>query len=270
MMASPSPTLDFSTLDDLAFAAERGRLDGREIPHLKATDIGPIFELHQLAACKLLPYPKDASWLSLEALTSLIQAVEDGKKYWICPWSRRIGFLRTTSALPDEKTWISFGMVVQQAATRIGFARQVAAQLAAAVGELYSNIYEHSQAPETGIIAFRAHSDRFEFVVTDYGIGALESLRTAKEYEKLRDHGEALRLALADGVSRYGPDSGRGHGFRPLFIGLANLNGSLRFRSGDHALLINGQNPTLMTAQPAQKPSLKGLFISVSCGIASA
>jgi hypothetical protein len=32
----------------------------------------------------------------------------------------------------------------------------------------------------------------------------------------------------------------RGNGFRPLFQGLANLNGTLRFRSGDQALTMDG------------------------------
>lgn len=74
-----------------------------------------------------------------------------------------------------------------------------------------------------------------------------------------------LELALTEGISRYGSGSGRGYGFQPLFIGLANLNGSLRFRFGDHALIIDGQKPTLMKAKIAQKPFIPGFFISVRC-----
>jgi hypothetical protein len=70
---------------------------------------------------------------------------------------------------------------------------------------------------------------------------------------------------LTDGMSCHGANVGRGHGFRPLFIGLANVRGSLRFRSGDHALVIDGTNPSLMTAKVGQKPFLKGLLISVAC-----
>lgn len=96
-------------------------------------------------------------------------------------------------------------------------------------------------------------------------MGVLESLRTCTERAGLEGHGDALRLTLTDGVSRHGVNCGRAHGFRPLFIGFANLNGVLRFRSGDHALIIDGSNPTLMTARTAQKPHLKGLLISVTC-----
>jgi len=269
MTGSVPRLLDFAALDDLAFAAERGRLDVSNVPPFSLGDLGPTLEFYQLSGSKLLPSPGNAPWLSLGGLGPLVQSLEEGKRLWICPWTRRIGFLRTTLTPPEETTWTGFGIAAQQAATRVGFPQPVAAQLTAALGEFYSNVYEHSQASETGIIAFRAHPGRFELVVADSGIGVLESLRTSTEYVKLRDHGEALQLALADGVSRHGSRSGRGHGFRPLFVGLANLNGALRFRSGDHALLINGQDPSPMAARPAEKPAITGFFISVSCRIAS-
>jgi hypothetical protein len=146
-----------------------------------------------------------------------------------------------------------------------GCPAKVAAQLIAALGEMHSNIYEHSGASATGLVAFRAAPNRFEFVVADRGMGVLKSLHTCGDYLYVADHGEALRMVLTEGVSRYGARAGRGYGFRPLFIGLANLSGSLRFRSGDHALTIDGSNPSLMTARVAQKVYLEGLVISVTC-----
>ena len=67
------------------------------------------------------------------------------------------------------------------------------------------------------------------------------------------------------GTSRFGSGSRRGHGFRPIFVGLANLRGSLRFRTGDHALVIDGTSPSLATAQLAQKPFIDSFFASVRC-----
>ena len=130
---------------------------------------------------------------------------------------------------------------------------------------MYSNIYEHSDAARTGLIAFMARSGSFEFVATDRGKGVLDSLRTCPQYTSLDDYGEALRLTLTDGISRHGAGTGRGKGFRPLFIGIANLNGSLRFRSGDHALVIDGRSPSLMTARLAEKPKISGFFASAKC-----
>ena len=202
----------------------------------------------------------------LDGLTPMVQALDSGRVKWVCPHSQLVGFLRTTMSLPkDETMWTGFGLSAQQAATGAGFPKRIAAQLVAAIGELRSNIYEHSQALGTGIVAYRAHRGQFELAVSDSGIGVLESLRSAPDHVALRDYGEALRLTLTSGISRFGPNAGRGHGFRPLFVGLANLNGALRFRSGDHALLIDGRNPSLTTARSAQKTALQGFVVSVSC-----
>ena len=63
-------------------------------------------------------------------------------------------------------------------------------------------------------------------------------------------------VPIYNGVSRFGAQSGRGTGFRPIFVGLANLAGMLRFRSGDHALVIDGQKIGDMSAVTAQKVRL--------------
>ncbi|MGO4565885.1 ATP-binding protein [Rhizobium sp. 2YAF20] len=266
MIETASPALDFAALDDLAFAAARGRLNGRPLPIMIAREIGPILELAQLSDGGLLPAPSVSPFLSLNGLSPMVQALCTGNTQWICPQSRMIGFLRSATSFPqDETIWTAFGLATQQAATAAGFPRKIAAQLTAALGELHSNVYEHSKASDTGVVAFHAQPGRFELVVSDRGIGVLESLRGSPDYADLSDHGEALRLTLTDGVSRFGINSGRGLGFRPLFIGLANLNGALRFRSGDHALVIDGRGPSLVTARTAQKPAIRGFLVSVSC-----
>jgi hypothetical protein len=128
-----------------------------------------------------------------------------------------------------------------------------------------SNIHEHSEAAETGLLAFRAARGTFEFVAVDRSIGILKSLCSCDAYAALSDPGKALAAALSDGVSRFGEESRRGHGFRQMFLGLLDLYGSLRFRTGDYALLMDGTSPALATAQLAQKPAMDGFFVSVRC-----
>jgi hypothetical protein len=123
----------------------------------------------------------------------------------------------------------------------------------------------HSGSADSGIVAFKASKDVFEFSISDRGVGILESLRSCADYQGLNDHGDALRLCLKDGVSRFGKTSNHGWGFRPLFVGLANLWGFLRFRSGNHALTINGKSPSLPNAQLSEKPHLQGFIASISC-----
>lgn len=260
--------LDFPVLDDIAFAAERRRLDRQRLPPLLVHRLGPLIELALLAEDGRAPSPWEPAWLAQNSLGALSTALQSGAQSWLCPASKDTGFLRTNPAqFSALTTWTGFGLAGQQAAQTAGFPKPVATQLAAALGELYSNIWEHSGLPESGLIVFRATPGAFEFTVADRGIGVLESLCTSKDHAILSDHGTALELTLRDGVSRYGTDEGRGHGFRPLFIGLTNLRGALRFRSGDHALTIDGQSPSLMSAQTSQKVPLTGFFASVRCHV---
>jgi hypothetical protein len=193
-------------------------------------------------------------------------AARSGRKQWVCPDSALVGFFRMGAEWSEDDTpWMGFQLAAQKAASAMGFHRQTAAQFAAALGEMFSNVHEHSGASSSGVAAFMAGGDAFEFAVADSGIGVRESLRSCTDYADLADDGKALRLALTDGVSRFGAQSGRGKGFRPIFVGLANLSGVLRFRSGDRGLVIDGQKIGDMSAVTAQKVRIPGFFASVSC-----
>jgi hypothetical protein len=157
-------------------------------------------------------------------------------------------------------------MDAQRAALNVaGLPGTTPGQMAAAMRELENNIHEHSQSAATGLLAFRAARGVFEFVAADRGIGVLTSLQQCPLHRTIQDHGKALQAALTDGTSRFGAESGHGYGFRPIFTGLANLRGFLRFRSGDHALTIDGTSPSLTRAQLAQKPAIDGFFASIRC-----
>jgi hypothetical protein len=265
-----SEALTFEFVDDLAFAADRGRLSlGNGLPSVAVQDLGPFLEYLLLSGVGLLPAPSEASWLSLDGTADLYSALSNRHHYWICPRTTKVGVFRTYARRPsDETTWNMFCLAAERAAAAAGFPRRIAVQLAAAMGEMEGNIYEHSQSSKSGILVFRGAPGVFEFVVADRGIGVLRSLQTCSEYSNLVDHGDALKLALQDGVTRFGSGEDRGHGFRPLFMGLANLNGALRFRSGDHALTIDGYRPIALRSRIAKKVAISGLFVSVRCQIA--
>ena len=107
MIDSAIGVFDFAALDDLAFAAERGRLNEDAIPALNAQEIGPVLELVRLSSqSRLLPTPQTASWLVLDGLTPMMQALDNGKELWVCPRTHLVGFLRTSmSSLKDETIW---------------------------------------------------------------------------------------------------------------------------------------------------------------------
>jgi hypothetical protein len=257
----------FTVLDGLGFAAQQGRLQSLRAAAFSAADLGPVLELARLSASGLLPPPTRASWLDLGDAAAFGRALRAGRSSWICPVSKT-GFLKLGEALLEDETERNgFHLEAQKAAKAVGFPRQLAAQLIGAFDEIEGNVYDHAGPRSTGIAAYRATARRFEFVVSDGGIGVLAGLAGGPDYPDLTDHAQALRLMLTEGVSRFGKDAGRGKGFRPLFQGLANLNGTLRFHSDDQALTIDGVDGGNIPWKTAEKPVLRGLVASIVCSL---
>jgi hypothetical protein len=270
LMEMLPPTLSFSAVDDLGFAASGARLDldrlrNRYVP----SSLGPLIELLYLVAGGRLPSALQTDWLADNGACAMVSALRDNHDYWVQARDRRIGFVRAIRGdryRDADALFTSFLMDAQCAAREVTrLPGRTPGQLVAAMQELENNVHEHSEAAHTGVLAFRATRRVFEFVVADSGIGVLRSLQRCPRFAYLQDHGEALEKALSDGISRFGEDTRRGHGFRPIFVGLANLRASLRFRSGDYALTIDGTSPTLATAQLAQKPMIDGFLVSIQC-----
>lgn len=265
MTAARRPLL-FTDVDGLAFAAARGRFNRAEsLATYAPLRLGPLLELLHLSAGGRLPRAGDR--LEPSGAAPMVAALAQGRESWTAPADGHAGFTRTDRPGPNgHSRLIRFLMRAKRAGRDIsGLPAAVSGQLVAAMAELENNIHEHSDAPETGILAYKAEPGAFEFVVADRGIGVLRSLRRSATYAALLDEGRALEAALAEGVSRYGPDSNHGHGFRPIFTGLMNLRGELRFRSGDHALTMNGTSPMLATSKIVQKGRIDGFFSSVRC-----
>lgn len=267
MAAKP---LSFHAVDGLAFAAATGQTDAVSAcaPFIPIA-LGPLLELLHLAAGDRLPEPPaGGSWLARNSATPMIVALQEQHEIlWLDPRDRRMGFIRALRTGPDgDNRLVSFLMDAQRAARDVSrLPGTTPGQLAAAMQELENNIHEHSDTADTGFLAFRAALGVFEFVAADRGVGILASLQRCPLYADVPDHGTALQTALTDGTSRFGANSQRGYGFRPIFIGLTNLRGVLRFRSGDHALAIDGTSPNLAMAQLAQKPAIDGFFASIRC-----
>ena len=268
MRIIPAKPLTFTAVDGLGFAAATDSLDAarRSAPYAPHS-LGPLLELFYIAASGQLPPPAGGAWTAQNGAAPMIDALKDGRESWVDSDGHRIGFIRAVRAEPNgDAVLTKFLMEAKRAATEIARLPGTApGELVAAMVELQDNIHEHSDAPGTGILAFRAATGVFEFVAADRGIGVLRSLTRSRKFADLTNHGKALETAVTDGSSRFDNDGRRGHGFRPIFLGLMNLYGSLRFRSGDYALLMDGTSPGPATAQVAQKPFLEGFFASIRC-----
>ena len=250
--------LSFELLDDIALAAASGAITPAELPSTLATDLGPLVEfVHAGLALRL------NGWLDLGRHKDLTNAILSGRKWFSDSGTQ--GFVSMSEITDQYSDWTDFAMRAKRAATGVGFAPDDAGQLVAAIGELRGNVEEHSEDPDTGYFVYDATPGRFEFVAADSGIGVLRSLRTHPHYADVRDAGTALNLALSEGVSRHYDDRGRGKGFRPIFIGLANASEHLRFRSGDHTREMTRDDDGKLIASTRQKAELPGFFCSVRC-----
>ena len=259
--SSSQITLTAVNIEGLCFAIERKRVPKSSLIKCGGEAIGPFLELVHYNSS--LDVPVKLSFES-QVLSTLYEHLLSSSQSWMSN-DEACAFLRTSDELsPDHLSWTKFGIAAQRAAAKAGFPSKAAAQLVGALGEMYSNIYAHSFSNHTGLVAFRSFPSRFEFVALDSGIGLLESLRMNTEFSRLDDHSTALQTALTEGNSRFGIQTGHGYGFRPIFVGLANLNGDLRFRSGNFALTMNGQQRALPTATIAEKFEIRGFFTSVS------
>lgn len=267
MDSTPLYSLDFLSVDDIGFAGEKGRLRDGVVPRrFVASSLGPYIELLWLSQGRSIPSPINSGWLETGELTAFARALTGSANKWTCRRTGATGLLRASTSL-SPTNWTAFAMDAKRAAVAAGLTPDWAAQIVAALVEMFNNVYEHSGASETGVGAFRATSEIFEFVIADAGRGLLSSLKSSPYFPEISDHGEALQLTLTDGLSRHGVNIGRGFGFRPLFSGLANRNATLRFRTGDRALTIDGTSPNLLRAKVSPKPFIPGFVASVSCKI---
>jgi hypothetical protein len=145
---------------------------------------------------------------------------------------------------------MTFCKRLEKAAASAGLGDSFAKALTGTVEEMTSNIVDHSERAETGIVGYRWSPTEFEYVVADSGIGVLASLEKNSHYSNLPNSGKALETAIQEGESRHGPNVGHGGGFRHLLNNIANRNSYLRFRSGDYHLVIDGtQTPAILKTE---------------------
>jgi hypothetical protein len=258
---------DFAGADDLLWAAGSGRL--RALGRLRVTHsgrIGPLIEI--MFARRSDPGPF-AEVMLLAPFIAVVERAMTRGDIAGGQYRARAGVfpLRRYAVDGDgADQWSLWASRAEQAAVANGFPRLVAAGIVGAMGELQDNVFRHSHKPETGLAAYAVMPGAFEIVVADAGIGVRASLRECPDYASLPDAGVALQVAVADGNSRFGRDSGGGFGMGQIFRALANHDGELRFRSDDHALTVRGHSPSLQGhVELGHKARLTGLTISVLC-----
>ena len=143
-----APPFDYSVVDGLGRARQRGiapKLDGKVF---RARAAGPAVELAHLEAGIDLPSLASQSWFDDGSLGELLTALVAKPSQWLAQ-DGRLGFV-SASGLEQETILTSFKIDAHKAARAAGFG-SAAALLVAALGELTGNVIDHSDAPESGI-----------------------------------------------------------------------------------------------------------------------
>jgi anti-sigma regulatory factor (Ser/Thr protein kinase) len=135
--------------------------------------------------------------------------------------------------------WGEFLVRFRQSVKSVGFDLEKAKGIAAALGEMADNAAVHANTPVGVLVGYQVIDGACVCCVADVGIGVLASLTSHEAYRHVRSHKEAVRLALRRGVSRFGPGQG-GLGFYNVFKALAAMSGTLRFRSGEGCVSMDG------------------------------
>lgn len=251
----------FSTLDDICLALTENSQSALAFPPFGASNVAPIVEFRHFSKTNLEETEIVPSWLTLNRHLPLWKQLGRDES-WFLPDDGSQGYANASYLSASGNHFTDFEMRAKRAARSAGFSDDVAGKLIAAISEMLSNILEHSDMPRSGYVVFESTPGKFEFVVGDHGIGALQSLKRNPDYSKLQDGGTAIELALREGVSRH-QEKGHGFGFRPLLVGLANMCDFIRFRSDDHCREYTRHSSGEIAAQTLEKAPLKGF--SCSC-----
>ncbi|MQU72477.1 ATP-binding protein [Sinorhizobium meliloti] len=244
-------------------ALQTGAVDAAGLPPCATQSLGAFLELTHIFP-ELLQTPVGSRWLDVRHFRRFLTHRETA---WFLDGPNSCGFIPVSSLVSSHLVWTETINRLKRLSVNAGFSSDHSGKFVAAIGELWSNVIDHSQRSDTGYIAFSHEPGRFEFVVADRGVGVLASLKSNPAYANLNDHGRAIELVLSEGVSRFYTEDGHGYGFRPLFVGLANIAQNLRFRSGDHAREIVRTADGPPESRTYELAPLPGFLCSVTCAV---
>ena len=169
----------------------------------------------------------------------------------------------------QSSDWQEFLIRYERSTIDCGFSNAVAIKLHAALYELAENSVIHSAASTDTLVGYRVLAGVSQFCIADVGIGVLASLKQCPDFSNLSTHVEGLRLALHDGISRFGKGQG-GYGFGRVFKSLAEQWGSLRFRSGEACITMDGNGLDADVGSEDFVPFRPGFQVTVCCRMAAA
>lgn len=168
-----------------------------------------------------------------------------------------------------HESWTGFVERLAASLKRNGFPSDSHQALAGAFEDMADNVVQHSnfgmQTPANGFAAYKVNQGTLSFTIADVGIGALASLRYNPVYAEIPNGRTALDLIARESASRR-TGQGQGEGYKSLFVGLARFNGTVRLRSANGVLTLQGAFDKVSPVSSSQH-AVPGLQLSVECRI---
>jgi hypothetical protein len=121
----------------------------------------------------------------------------------------------------------------------------------------------HADSQAGVLVGYQMLADAVLFTVADVGRGVLSSLRANAKYSALAFHRDALRLAMQDGVTSQNSDGG--YGFHQVFKALASQFGTIRFRTGNACITMDGQSFDAEMGEETFPEVMSGFQVTVCC-----
>lgn len=180
------------------------------------------------------------------------------------PLAHEFFVLEGSDSPTTEQDWGEFLVRFRQSVKSVGFDLEKAKGIAAALGEMADNATLHANAPVGVLVGYQVIDGAAVCCVADVGNGVLKSLITHEAYRHVQTHKEAVRLALRKGVSRFGPGQG-GLGFYNVFKALAAMSGTLRFRSGEGCVTMDGTGFDADTGEESYVIFRPGFQVTICC-----
>jgi anti-sigma regulatory factor (Ser/Thr protein kinase) len=186
----------------------------------------------------------------------------------ITPESQEFYVLEGSNSPTTEQDWLEFLVRFRQSIKSVGFDLEKAKGIAAALGEMADNATLHSNAPVGVLVGYQVIDGACVCCVADVGDGVLKSLTSHEAYRHVQTHKEAVRLALHSGVTRFGPGQG-GLGFYRVFKSLAAMSGTLRFRSGEGFVTMDGTDFDADNGEEGYATFRPGFQVTICCRTSS-
>lgn len=111
--------------------------------------------------------------------------------------------------------------------------------LRGAFGELISNVHEHAGPDARGLAAFEMAPGGISLVIADAGQGVVQGYLSTSPQLRGLTAVDALEMAVKQHRSRI-PEPGRGTGFSTVVRAMRTMDASLRVRSDDASIEIEG------------------------------